>query len=42
MDLSPSQFETVNEFTDHMKEALEEAKSMLKKAKDDMAKYYNQ
>jgi hypothetical protein len=38
----PSQLESVNEFTDQMKLALEEAKSALAKAKDDMARYYNQ
>ena len=34
-------FEVVNEFTDRMKDTLEEAKSVLAKAKDDMARYYN-
>jgi len=34
--------EAVNEFTDRMKMALEEAKAALNKAKDDMARYYNQ
>jgi hypothetical protein len=38
----PSQLESVNEFTDRMRLALEEAKSALAKAKDDMAQYYNQ
>jgi hypothetical protein len=38
----PAQMEVVNEFTDQMKMALEEAKSALVKAKDDMARYYNQ
>ena len=38
----PSRVEAVNEFTDRMKSTLEEAKSALAKAKDDMAKYYNQ
>jgi len=38
----PSQLELVNEFMDQMKLALEEAKSALAKAKDDMAWYYNQ
>jgi hypothetical protein len=33
--------EAVNEFTDRMKDTLEEAKSALTKAKDDMARYYN-
>ena len=37
----PSKVEAVNEFTDRMKNTLEEAKSALVKAKDDMAKYYN-
>ena len=38
----PSRVEAVNEFTNQMKDTLEEAKSALTKAKDDMAKYYNQ
>ena len=37
----PSRLEAVNEFTDRMKDALEEAKSALAKAKDEMAQYYN-
>jgi hypothetical protein len=37
-----SRLESVNEFTDRMKLALEEAKSALAKAKDDMARYYNE
>ena len=37
-----SKVEAVNEFTDWMKNMLEEAKSALAKAKDDMARYYNQ
>jgi len=37
----PSCFEAVNEFTDRMKDTLEEAKSALAKAKDNMAQYYN-
>ena len=37
----PSHRETVNEFVDRMKSTLEEAKSALRKAKDDMARYYN-
>src|SRR6266568_3324861 len=36
-----SKVEAVNEFMDRMKSALEEAKSALRKAKDDMAQYYN-
>jgi len=38
----PARIEAVNEFTDQMKLALEEAKAALNKAKDDMARYYNQ
>jgi len=37
----PSRFEVVNGFMDRMKDTLEEAKSALAKAKDDMARYYN-
>jgi len=37
----PSRFEAVNEFMDRMKDTLEEAKSALAKAKDNMARYYN-
>ena len=39
----PSHVEAVNEFTNQMKDTLEEAKSALAKAKDsdDMARYYN-
>jgi len=37
----PSHFKAVNEFTDRMKDTLEEAKSALAKAKDNMAWYYN-
>jgi enamine deaminase RidA (YjgF/YER057c/UK114 family) len=37
-----AQMEAVNEFMDQMKMALEEAKAALNKAKDDMARYYNQ
>ena len=36
-----SHLETVNEFTDRMKEALEEAKAALVQSKDDMARYYD-
>jgi hypothetical protein len=45
MGFEPKQLariEAVNEFTDRMKLALEEAKAALNKAKDDMARYYNQ
>ena len=38
----PARMEVVNKFTDQMKMVLEEAKSALNKAKDDMARYYNQ
>jgi len=38
----PAWIEAVNEFTDQLKLALEEAKAALNKAKDDMARYYNQ
>ena len=38
----PSKVEAVNEFTDRMRSTLEEAKSALAKAKDDMARYYDQ
>ena len=37
----PSRVEAVNEFTNRMKDTLEEAKLALAKAKDDMARYYN-
>jgi hypothetical protein len=39
---APSHLESANEFTERMKLALEEAKAALNKAKDDMARYYNQ
>ena len=41
-DQPESHIETVNEFKDHMKASLGEAKSALAKAKDDMARYNNQ
>jgi hypothetical protein len=37
----PSKLETVNEFKTRMATALEESKAALKKAKDDMARYYD-
>jgi hypothetical protein len=40
-DQPESHVETVNEFKDRMEKSLEEAKSALAKAKDDMARYYN-
>lgn len=36
-----SKYETVNEFKERMATSLDEAKSALAKAKDEMAKYYN-
>ena len=42
LDQPDSHVETVNEFKDRMEASLEEAKSALAKAKDDMARYYNQ
>jgi len=36
-----SHIESVNEFKDRMKDALEEAKAALTKSKDDMARYYD-
>jgi hypothetical protein len=41
LNSEPSQREAVNKFVDHMKSTLEEARSALTKAKEDMAKYYN-
>jgi hypothetical protein len=38
----PSHVESANEFANRMKLATEEAKAALSKAKDDMARYYNQ
>jgi hypothetical protein len=40
-DEAPSHMETVNEFQDWMASTLEEAKSALAKAKNNMAQYYN-
>jgi len=37
----PSRLETVNEFTERMKSATEEAKSAIRKAQEDMIQYYN-
>ena len=46
MGFEPSQWrshvESLNEFKEHMQDALEEAKAALAKSKDDMAKYYDQ
>ena len=37
----PSRLETVNEFTERMKSTTEEAKSAIRKAQEDMTRYYN-
>jgi len=39
---NPSGLETVNEFTERMRTAIEEAKSAIRKAQDNMKKYYDQ
>jgi len=36
-----SDLETVNEFTERMRAAIDEAKSAIRKAQDDMKRYYN-
>ena len=41
-DQAESRLETVNEFKTCMQRSLEEVWSALVKAKDDMARYYNQ
>ena len=38
---NPSGLETVNEFMERMRTAIEEAKSAICKAQDDMKKYYD-
>jgi len=38
---NPSGLETVNEFMERMRMAIEEAKSVIHKAQDDMKRYYN-
>jgi len=38
---APSKLETVNEFTERMKSAMEEAKLAIRKAQEDMTRYYN-
>jgi len=38
---APSGLETVNEFTEWMKSTTEEAKSAIRKAQEDMMRYYN-
>jgi len=37
---NPSGLETVNEFMERMRMAIEEAKSAIRKAQDDMKRYY--
>jgi len=37
----PSSLETVNEFTKRMESATEETKSVIRKAQEDMTRYYN-
>jgi len=39
--LTSSSLETVNEFTERMKTAIEEAKSMIRNVQDDMKRYYD-
>jgi len=39
---NPSGLETVNEFTERMRTAIDEAKSTIRKAQDDMKRYYDQ
>jgi len=36
-----SSLETVNEFMERMRTAIDKAKSMIHKAQDDMKRYYN-
>jgi len=38
---NPSGLETVNKFMERMRMAIEEAKSAIRKAQDNMKKYYN-
>jgi len=38
---NPSGLETVNEFTERMKTAIDEAKSTIHKAQDNMKRYYD-
>jgi len=42
LNQAPSGLETVNEFTERMKSTTEEAKSAIRKAQEDMTRYYNQ
>jgi len=38
---NPSGLETVNEFTERIKTVIEEVKSVVHKAQDDMKRYYD-
>jgi len=38
---SPSSLETVNKFTERMRTTIDEAKSAIHKAQDDMKRYYD-
>jgi len=38
---NPSSLETVNEFIERIRTAIDEAKSAIHKAQDDMKRYYN-
>ena len=38
---NPSGLETINEFTERMRTAIKEAKSVIHKAQDDMKRYYD-
>jgi len=38
---NPSSLETVNKFTERMRTAIDEAKSAIHKAQDDMKRYYD-
>ena len=40
-NVEPSEVETANEFVERMKSTLEEAKSAIRKSKDDMTRYYD-
>ena len=41
-DQHPSKLKAINDFTNHMKSTLDEARAALAKLKEDMAHYYNQ
>ena len=38
---NPSSLETVNEFMERMRTAIDKAKSVIRKAQDDMKRYYD-